>query len=201
MSSTDSPLEILNPNPPYPHDTAQFEHPAVSLCCWPWCSSCLLLNKALTHTPTLRQLPGIQASAQHQGNTSALCWRRFQQEENAVITGYWNWTLVQNRIETCLVRLECDCCTLWAELPIHAGTGAWITGQGPKKWSSSESPCFHAFKIPKQKAMVILEMQPNTSQETNNDLYLIIILVTTLGQQWLILHTTDKKVSNTSLFL
>lgn len=48
--------------------------------------------------------------------------------------------------------------------------------------------------------MAILEMQPDKSQETNNDLYLIIVLVTTLEQQWLILHTTDKKVSNTIFF-
>lgn len=134
---------------------------------------------------------------------SVLCWRRFQQEENAVITGYWNWTLVQNRIEICFVRLECDRCTLCTELPIHAGTGVWITGQGPKKWSSSESLCFHAFKIANQKAMVILKLQPNTSQETKDDLYLIVVLVwTTLEQQtpWLILHTKDKKVSNTISF-
>lgn len=42
--------------PSYPHDSAQFEHTAVSLSCWPWCSSCLVLNKAFLHTPTLRQL-------------------------------------------------------------------------------------------------------------------------------------------------
>lgn len=42
--------------PSYPHDAAQFEHPAASLSCWPWCSSRLLLNKAFLRTPTLQQL-------------------------------------------------------------------------------------------------------------------------------------------------
>lgn len=43
--------------------------------------------------------------------------------------------------------------------------------------------------------MVILKMQPpNTSQETKDDLYLMAVWMTTLGQQtpWLRLHTTDK---------
>lgn len=51
--------------------------------------------------------------------------------------------------------------------------------------------------------MVILKMQPNTYQEIKDDLYLIVVLVwITLEQQtpWLILHTTDKKVSNTISF-
>lgn len=46
--------------------------------------------------------------------------------------------------------------------------------------------------------MVILKMQPNKSQETKDDPYLIAVSVTTLGQQtsWLI----NKKVSNTISF-
>lgn len=123
MSSTDSPLEVVIPNPPYPHDRAQFEHTAVSLllALMQQLSSAEQSTHAHAYTAAA---PWIQASAQHQGNTAALCWRRFQQEENAVITGCWNWTLVHSTIETCFVRLEWDCCTLWAELPTHAGTGA-----------------------------------------------------------------------------
>lgn len=42
----------------------------------------------------------------------------------------------------------------------------------------------------------------NKSKETKDDPYLIVVSVTTLGQQtsWLILHTTDKKVSNSISF-
>lgn len=200
MSTTDSPLEILNPNPSYPHDTAQFEHTAVSLCCWPWCSSCLLLNKALRHTPTLRQLRWDSGLCLTSRQHFSSLLEEVSAGGKCSDHGLLKLKLVQNRIEICFVRLECDCCTLCAELLIHAGTGAWITGQGPKKWSSSESPCFHAFKIPNQKAMVTSKSS-QTHLKTKDDLYLIIVLVTTLDEQCGSYCKQTKKWATLSLFL
>lgn len=99
-------------------------------------------------------------------------------------------------------NLLCDSCTLCTEPPIHIGIEAWITGRRTNKWSNSESPCFHAFKIAKTKLMVIKKKQPNKSKENKDDPYWITVLVTTLGQQtsWLILCITDKKVSITIFF-
>lgn len=74
--------------------------------------------------------------------------------KKAEIMGYWNWIFtVQNRAQICFVRLEFDSHTLHTEPPIHVGTETWITGWRPTKWSNSESPHFHAFKIPNTKLM------------------------------------------------
>lgn len=78
----------------------------------------------------------------------------FNRRKKAEIMGYWNWIFtVQNRAQICFVRLEFDSHTLHTEPPIHVGTETWITGWRPTKWSNSESPHFHAFKIPNTKLM------------------------------------------------
>lgn len=149
QSSADSPLQNLNPNT----FLRLTRHGSVLIyCCllhwWPWHSTLCCWTKHCHISLPLWQLLKVKQTLKFFAEGD------FNRRKKAEIMGYWNWIFtVQNRVQICFVRLEFDSHTLHTEPPIHVGTETWITGWRPTKWSNSESPHFHAFKIPNTKLM------------------------------------------------